>query len=158
MHKYASIGAGADEVPAPIVLINQERCTMKNGAVPATIDEYLSGLPADVRTALEELRQTIRAAAPEAVEGISYQIPTFRWHGALVHFAAFKDHCSFFPGSKVTAQQFRAELEGYAMSAGATIHFTVAHPLPAELVTRMVAARIVENAAREKARATRKIR
>ena len=60
-----------------------------------SVDAYLASVPADARAALLKLRKTIRAAAPKATEGISYQVPTFKHHGGLVAYAAFPDHCSF---------------------------------------------------------------
>jgi uncharacterized protein YdhG (YjbR/CyaY superfamily) len=107
-----------------------------------------------MRKALQDLRTTIRAAAPEAVEVISYRMPAFRQNGALVFFAAFGDHCSFFPGSVATQRKFAAELKPFAAGKG-TVHFTPGHPLPAALVTRIVKARVAENAARAKAKARR---
>jgi uncharacterized protein YdhG (YjbR/CyaY superfamily) len=68
-------------------------------ARPSSVEEYLEALPKDARAALEKLRKTIRAAAPMATERISYGVPPFKHHGALVSYAAFKDHCSFFPMS-----------------------------------------------------------
>jgi uncharacterized protein YdhG (YjbR/CyaY superfamily) len=70
-------------------------------AGPIGVDDYLAALPEDQRAALEKLRKTIRAAAPEATETISYQMPTFKLHGrVLVYYAAFKDHCSLSPQVK----------------------------------------------------------
>jgi uncharacterized protein YdhG (YjbR/CyaY superfamily) len=65
-----------------------------------TIDEYISMFPTNVKIILEKFRQTIKESAPRAEEAISYQIPTFKLNGNLVHFAAFKDHISFFPTSR----------------------------------------------------------
>jgi uncharacterized protein YdhG (YjbR/CyaY superfamily) len=113
--------------------------------VPATVDEYLAGVPKDARVILEKLRQTIRAAAPQAVEVISYQMPMFKHHGMLVGFAAFKDHCSFFPGSGVM-EAYEEELKNYKTSKG-TIRFTIEKPLPATLVKKLVKARIKHNEA-----------
>ncbi len=121
-------------------------------AAPASVDAYLENVPPDQRAALEALRKAIRAAAPDADEVISYRIPAFRQNGILVYFAAFEDHCSFFPGSVVTQQKFAAELKPFAAGRG-TIHFTPARPLPAGLVTRIVKARIAENEGRAKRKA-----
>ena len=71
-----------------------------------TVDEYLANVPTEMRATLQNLRKTIRAAAPEAEEVISYHIPAYRYHGMLVYFAAFKDHCSFFVGSVATLRRF----------------------------------------------------
>ncbi len=124
-------------------------------AAPASVDAYLAKVPADQRAALEALRRTIRAAAPEADEVISYQIPAFRKDGILVYYAAFEDHCSFFPGSVVTQRKFAAELKPFAAGKG-TIHFTPERPLPAGLVTRIVRARLAENERRAKRKARAK--
>lgn len=123
-------------------------------APPADIDVYLAAVPADARAALEKLRRTIRSAAPKAVEVISYRIPTFRYHGGLVAFAAFKNHCSFFPMSYATIAAHRDELAPWYAAKG-TIRFTVDRPLPAALVRKMVKARIAENEARARARSAK---
>jgi len=112
-----------------------------------TVDDYLAALPAKTRDALEDLRATIRAAAPEAEESISYRIPTYRYHGPLVHFAAFKDHCSLVVVSRPTLERFRAELEGFSIS-GTTVRFTAEPPLPPAVVAAIVRARVEENEAR----------
>jgi uncharacterized protein YdhG (YjbR/CyaY superfamily) len=115
------------------------------------VESYLAGLPADVKATLEKLRKTIKAAAPEAEEVISYQMPAYKYHGQLVYFAAFKDHCSFFPGSKSIVEMFAEELEPFEASVG-TIHFTVDHPLPQILVKKIVKARIKQNEERKKSK------
>lgn len=115
---------------------------------PATIDEYLSGVPDEQRTALEKLRKTIRAAAPRAEECISYGLPAFRLDGrALVAFSAAARHCSFFPMSGTTVTDHADELADYDTSKG-TIRFQPDKPLPAALVRKLVKARIAENAAK----------
>ena len=121
---------------------------MKSKPKGETHDDYLAGLPADQRAALERLRRTIRAAAPKAEECISYQMPAFRLDGkVLVLYAAMARHCSFFPGSGTAVEAHSAALDGYSTSKG-TIRFDVAKPLPAKLVRDIVRYRIVENAAR----------
>jgi uncharacterized protein YdhG (YjbR/CyaY superfamily) len=117
---------------------------------PATdVDAYLAAVPEDARATLERLRKTIRAAAPKAVEVISYGIPMFKHHGGLVSYAAFKDHCSFFPMSKAVIEAHRDELRPYHAGKG-TLHFTASRPLPAALVKKLVRARIAENEARSR--------
>ncbi len=114
---------------------------------PASVEDYLAGLPEESRAALERLRRAIRAAVPEATEGIAYQMPAFRAHGRwLVGYAAFRDHCSFFPMSTRVMEAFAAELEPYSTSKG-TIRFSTDHPLPAALVKKMVKARLEQAAA-----------
>lgn len=100
-----------------------------------------------MRKALLSLRKTIRAAAPEATEVISYQMPAFRHHGMLVYYAAFTDHASFFVGSYAVRRKFAAELKPSA-SGKTTVRFTPERPLSAELVKRIVLARVAENEAR----------
>ena len=108
------------------------------------VDEYLAGVQEPFRTMLAHLRSVIRTAAPEAVEAIGYGIPTYKLDGNLVHFAAFKNHMSFFPGSTAHNAALKDALAGYRLSKG-TIQFTPDNPLPDELVTRIVRLRIAEN-------------
>ena len=110
------------------------------------VDEYLASVPKEVRTTLERLRKTIKAAAPMASEGISYQMPMYKHHGMVVGFAAFKNHCSIFPGAAVM-DAYKEELKPYDTSKG-TIRFPANKPLPATLVKKLVRARIKENEAR----------
>jgi uncharacterized protein YdhG (YjbR/CyaY superfamily) len=111
-----------------------------------TIDEYLKALPEDVRVTLDELYKVIKSAAPDAEELISYGMPAFKHHGMLVYFAAFKDHCSFFPGSSQIVKLYD-ELKSFKTSKG-TIQFTIDKPLPVALVKKIVKARMEENEAR----------
>jgi uncharacterized protein YdhG (YjbR/CyaY superfamily) len=119
-------------------------------SVPARdVDAYLAALPKEVRTTLEKLRKAIKAAAPMAEETISYGIPAFKYHGPLVFFAAFKNHCSFFAVGKSLIEKLSGELEPYDVS-GTTIHFSPQNPLPAALVKKIVKARIAQNESRVK--------
>lgn len=117
---------------------------------PRTIDEYLDRVSPDKRAALQALRETVRAAAPDAEECISYQMPAFRLNGMLVWFGAGVNHCAFYPGATVAA--FKDELSGFATSKG-TIRFQPDTPLPTALVRRIVLARIEQNSQRRAARA-----
>ena len=110
---------------------------------PKNIDEYIQMFPDAIQMILESLRQTIRAAAPEAEETISYQIPTFKQNGALVHFAAFKKHIGFYPTSSGIVA-FQEELSGYERSKG-TVRFPIDQPLPLDLVRDIVKFRVREN-------------
>lgn len=112
-----------------------------------TIDAYIARAPPKFRATLKGLRKTIKAAAPDAEEVISYKMPAFRQQGALVYFAAFEDHCSLFVASDEVRRKFSAELEPFKSGKG-TLRFTPERPLPADLVTRIVKARVAENAAR----------
>ena len=110
----------------------------------AEVDAFLARLPDDARAALERLRRTIRAAAPEAAEGVGYGVPMFRYGGRpLVSFGAGKAHCSFYVQSPAVIDAFGDELTGYDTSTG-TIRFKASEPLPDELVTRLVHARLAE--------------
>lgn len=113
------------------------------------VDEYLAAIPEKERIALEDLRKVIKDAAPMAKERISYRIPTYKYHGPLVHFAAFKNHSSLIVVDKSLLETFKDELEGYKTS-GATIRFSAEKPLPAVLVKKIVKARIEENELRAK--------
>jgi uncharacterized protein YdhG (YjbR/CyaY superfamily) len=117
---------------------------------PNSVEDYLAALPPVTRAALEKLRQTIRAAAPDATETISYQMPAFKHQGRLlVSYAAFKDHCSLFPMSKKVIETHMDELEPYFTGKG-TIRFHADSPLPAALVKKLVKERIEENTARRR--------
>jgi len=112
---------------------------------PQTIDDYLAAVPPDKRAALQKLRKMIHAAAPKAVECISWQLPCFRLNGKLlVAFGAAKNHCSLYPMSSATVAAHKFDLKDYATSKG-TIRFQPNNPLPAALVRKLVKARIAEN-------------
>ena len=122
------------------------------------VDAYLAALPAADRAALEHVRATIRLAAPDATEGIGYGIPVFRWMGSLIGYGATPKHCALYVMSPATLDTFRPELAGRTLSKG-TIQFTADDPLPDDLVTRIVEARMAENrAARLKTKAGRAAR
>ncbi|MEJ2150797.1 MAG: DUF1801 domain-containing protein [Chloroflexota bacterium] len=108
-----------------------------------SIDEYIAGFPPDVQDILEGMRRTIREAAPDAVEAISYQMPTFKLNGNLVHFAAYKKHIGFYP-TPSGVEAFREELSAYKVSKGA-IQFPIDQPMPLDLVRRIVQFRVAQN-------------
>ncbi len=112
-----------------------------------TVDDYLAGLAERERAVLEDLRQVIRSAAPQAEEVISYRIPLYKHQGHLVGFAAFKNHCSLFVTDSEVPKRFAKDLGPYEVKH-TTIHFSVDNPLPAALVKKIVKARIAENEAR----------
>jgi len=116
----------------------------KRKVAPKSTDEYLAGVPEPARSTLNKVRAAIRSAVPpEATEAISYGMPTFKYKGSLVWFAAFSNHCSFFPTASVI-EAFKNELKGFSTSKG-TIHFPVDKPLSAALVKKLVKARIAQN-------------
>lgn len=114
------------------------------------VDAYIAAFPAEMQARLQELRATIRAAAPEAEEAISYQMPTFRLHGNLVHFAAYKGHIGFYPApSGVVA--FQERLSRYKGAKG-SVQFPLDEPLPLDLVAAIVRFRVAENLAAAEAK------
>jgi len=123
---------------------NSGSATKRNVARKNT-DEYLAAVPEPARSTLTRIRAVIRSAVPpEATEVISYRIPTFRYKGPLVGFAAFPNHCSFFPMSSSVLERFENDLQGLQTSKG-TIRFPVDKPLSAALVKKVVKARIAQN-------------
>jgi uncharacterized protein YdhG (YjbR/CyaY superfamily) len=113
-----------------------------------TIDEYIGTFPKNIQRILEELRQAIRESAPKAEETISYQIPTFKQNGNLVHFAAFKNHIGFYPASSAIGA-FKAKLSNYEVSKG-TVRFPINEPIPFDLIREMVRFRVKENLSKKK--------
>ncbi|OLB57265.1 MAG: hypothetical protein AUF60_09260 [Gemmatimonadetes bacterium 13_1_20CM_69_28] len=112
----------------------------------ASVAAYLRAVPPVPRAVLQQLRRTIKAAAPKATEVISYGIPMFKHHGMLVGYAAFKDHLSLFMSTHLP-KTLKKELASYQTAKG-TIRFTADQPLPARLVRKLVKARIAQNEAR----------
>jgi uncharacterized protein YdhG (YjbR/CyaY superfamily) len=109
---------------------------------PKDIDDYLRGYPKHVQPLLSQMRLTVKKAAPQATEKISYGIPTFALDGNLVHFAAFKNHIGFYPTASVITA-FSNELSSYKCWKG-TVQFPLDEPLPLTLVSRMVKFRVKE--------------
>jgi uncharacterized protein YdhG (YjbR/CyaY superfamily) len=115
----------------------------------ATIDEYIASFLPYIREKLQGIRGVIQRTAPDADEAIRYGIPTFRLNGRnLVHFAAFKNHISFFPTSS-GVEKFRKELSSYSLSKG-TIQFPLDAPIPYDLVERIVRFRVEESRKKKK--------
>lgn len=113
-----------------------------------SVEEYIAAVPDERRPALEELRRTVNAAAPEATETIAYQMPALRSHGGqfLVSYAAYKAHYSLFPASGAVIEALGEAIEPYLAGKG-TIRFPADKPLPTALVTKIVKVRVAENAA-----------
>jgi len=113
-------------------------------AATKNTDEYLAAVPEPACSTLKKIRAVIRSVAPpEATEAISYGMPTFKCKGFQVWFAAFSDHCSFFPGALVI-EAFKKELKNFQTSKG-TIRFPVDKPLSAALLKKLVKARMADN-------------
>ena len=108
-----------------------------------SIDQYIATFPEDIQKILQELRATIQAAAPDAQEKISYQMPTFALKGNLVYFAKLKNHIGFYP-TPSGIEAFKEELSGYEGTKGA-IRFPLDKPLPLKLISKIVKFRVTEN-------------
>jgi len=111
-------------------------------ALPSNIDDYIAGFPRDVQAILEQIRATVRRAAPDAEEAIKYQMPTFVLNGNLVHFAAFKHHVAFYPTPSGIAT-FKDELTAY-QSAKGSVQFPIDKPMPLSLIRKIVRFRVRE--------------
>jgi len=127
---------------------------MNDTTNPTNIDEYIANFPEDIQKILQELRVTIQASAPEAEEAISYQMPTFKLKGNLVHFAAYKKHIGFYPTPR-GIEAFAEELSVYKGSKG-TVQFPIDQPLPLDLISRIVCFRVADNLEKAAGKAKRK--
>ena len=117
---------------------------MKRSAAAKNVDEYLTAVPEPARTTLNTIRAVIRSMVPpETTEAITYGIPTFKYKGSLLAFAAFKNHCSLFPMSLAVIDTFKKELKPFLASKG-TVRYPLDKPLPSALVKKLVKARIAE--------------
>ncbi len=112
---------------------------------PQTIDDYIAGYPEEVQAILQLIRRTIHETAPEATEAISYGMPTFKLHGNLVHFGAFKSHIGFYPVPS-GMEAFKDELAAYKQGKG-SVQFPLNKPMPLDLIRRMVEFRVQESKA-----------
>lgn len=114
-----------------------------NQETPKTIDEYIAGFPDDVQEILQEIRVTIKRAAPDAEETISYQMPTFVLKGNLIHFAAYKRHIGLYPAPTGT-EKFNEQLSAYR-AAKSSVRFPLDEPIPFDLISQIVKLRVAEN-------------
>ena len=110
---------------------------------PKDIDEYISSYPIETQKLLEQIRTTIKRAAPQADEVISYAIPAFKWNGKLVWFAGYSKHIGFYPGAS-GIKTFKKELSIYKGAKG-SVQFPLDKPLPLRLITKIVKFRVKEN-------------
>jgi uncharacterized protein YdhG (YjbR/CyaY superfamily) len=136
---------GAHRMPTPA-----SRATL-----PGSTDDYFRALAPDVRVILEKIRATVRAAAPDATERMSYRMPAFFENGPLIYFAAFKNHVGVFP--PVTSTGLRRQLARYAGPKG-NLRFPLDEPIPYALIARIVKARLRENRRRAALKKTTKTR
>jgi uncharacterized protein YdhG (YjbR/CyaY superfamily) len=122
--------------------------------VPKTIDEYIAGFPDEIQDILQQIRKTIKTAAPKAEEAIKYQMPTFTLKGNLVHFAAFKKHIGLYPTPTAT-EKFRKDLSVYEGGKG-SVRFPLDKPIPYSLISKIVKFRVKENLERAEAKAKKR--
>lgn len=122
----------------------------KTTSTPKDTDEYTSLFPAETQALLKTLRAIIKKAAPNAVEGISYQMPVFKLFGNLVYFAGYQHHIGFYPGASGVAA-FEQELKGYKTSKG-TVQFPLDKALPTDIITKIVLFRVTENTLKAEAK------
>ncbi|GAC1426283.1 MAG: DUF1801 domain-containing protein [Flavisolibacter sp.] len=114
-----------------------------------TVKEYFDLVSPAAKKLLTELRKTIKKAAPDAEEVVSYNMPAFKFHGMLVYYAAFKEHIGFYPPSS-GINAFKEELSDYEVSKG-TIRFSIKNKIPYALITKIVRFRVIENLKNKKA-------
>lgn len=122
-----------------------------DSAIAPDVDAYIAGFPKPTQTLLKKIRAVIRKAAPEAEEGIGYQMPAYKFHGPLVYFAGYDHHIGLYPGAAGIAN-FKKEVASYKTAKG-SVQFPLDKPLPVDLVARIVAFRVKENGVKAKAKA-----
>ena len=127
----------------PRIQIIHQKANRMTTTKATTIDEYISGFPEDVQQKLQQVRETIQAAAPEAIEAISYAIPTFKQNGNLVHFAGYANHIGLYP-APLGIKAFEKELAAYKSGKGSA-QFPHDKPLPLDLISRIVKFNIEQN-------------
>jgi len=115
----------------------------KTKVVPETVDQYIAAFPADVKKRIQQLRKTIKAAAPKADELISYQMPGYKYFGMLVYFAAYKNHIGFYPGAGGVLE-FYKELSSFKNAKG-SVQFPHDRPIPFEIISKIVKFRVKQN-------------
>jgi uncharacterized protein YdhG (YjbR/CyaY superfamily) len=109
----------------------------------ANVDEYIASFPIETQEILRQIRATITAAAPEAEEVISYGMPAYKFHGALVYFAGYKNHIGFY-ATPTGHEAFEKEMSRYKQGKG-SVQFPIGEPIPLDLIARIVKFRVAEN-------------
>ena len=110
-----------------------------------SVDDYIRGYSSEIQQILEEIRQAIKSVVPEATERISYNMLSFRFHGNLVYYGAFKEHIGFYPASMTVFEKFKEELKTYKQSGKGTVQFPYEKPVPLNLIKQIVQFRAKEN-------------
>lgn len=117
----------------------------KNREEIATFEDYRNIYPPEIQKRLDQIQTAIKSAVPEALEKISYNMPSFRFHGRLLYYGAFKNHIGFYPASKNVFEEFKDELKIYKQSGKGTVQYPYDKPLPIELIKKIAAYRAKEN-------------
>ena len=107
--------------------------------------EYYEDYPPEIQLRLEDIRRAIKNIVPEAKERISYNMPSFWFHGNLLYYGAFKNHIGFYPASRTVFEKFKDELQIYKQSGKGTVQFPHNKPIPLDLIKKIVQYRAVEN-------------
>jgi uncharacterized protein YdhG (YjbR/CyaY superfamily) len=160
MSWYKPINTTGQKVDTPVDLILEHYPPEKgalmdsNKAGFTSIDEYIATFPEDTQKILEQIRATIKAAAPDAREKISYQMPTFDLEGNLIHFAAFKNHIGLYPTPSGT-EEFKKDLSIYKVAKG-SIRLPLDKPMPLDLIKQIVKFRVAENLQKAEAKSGKK--
>ena len=115
----------------------------KTKVVPETVDQYIAAFPADVKKRMQQLRKTIKDAAPKADELISYQMPGYKYFGMLVYFAAYKNHIWFYPGAGGVLE-FYKKLSSFKSAKG-SVQFPHDRPIPYDMISKIVKFRVKQN-------------
>ena len=110
-----------------------------------TFNDYEMEYSPEIQRRLEKVRLAVKSAVPEAKERISYNMPSFCYHGNLVYYGAFKNHIGFYPASKTVFEKFKDELKIYKQSGKGTLHFIYEKPIPLKLIKKIVKLRAKEN-------------
>ena len=116
---------------------------VKTKVVPETVDQYIAAFPTDVKKRMQQLRKTIKAAAPKAEEVISYQMPGYKYLGMLVYFAAYKNHIGFYPGAGGILE-FYKKLSSFKSAKG-SVQFPHDRPIPYDIISKIVKFRVKQN-------------
>jgi len=130
------------------------RRSQEPSPAPGSIDDYIAAFPPDVQATLQKIRSTVREAAPDAREAISYRIPAFTLAGTLVYFAAFKNHVGFYPPVRGDAK-LEAAVSRYAGEKG-NLRFPLDQPIPYGLIGRIVKLRVRQNLAKAAVKRSRR--
>ena len=115
----------------------------KTKVAPETVDQYIAAFPVDVKKRMQQLRKTIKAAAPKADEVISYQMPGYKYFGMLVYFAAYKNHIGFYPGAGGVVE-FYKKLSSFKSAKG-SVQFPHDRPIPYDVISKIVKFRVKQN-------------